>query len=112
MDSSPEGDGLVEIRTTFPGQDAAEACVRRLLAARLAACGQVDGPVVSTYHWRGTLESAAEWRCTFKTTAARAEACVAAVVVGHPYETPEVLVARVAATPAYAAWVRESVAAS
>lgn len=103
------GDKLVEIRTTFPGRDAAAACARRIVAERLAACCQVDGPVASTYHWQGAVESAEEWRCTFKTTAARSAACVAAVVAGHPYENPEVLVAEVAATPAYAAWVRESV---
>jgi uncharacterized protein involved in tolerance to divalent cations len=31
-------------------------------------------------------------------------------VAAHPYENPELLVAEVAAAPAYAAWVRESVA--
>lgn len=112
MTATPNGDGLVEIRTTFPGRDAAASCVRRIVAARLAACGQVDGPVRSTYHWRGAVESAEEWRCTFKTTAARSAACINAIVAGHPYDNPEVLVAGVAATPAYAAWVRESVAGS
>ena len=104
------GDGLVEIRTTFPSRDAAEACVKGIVERRLAACGQVDGPVASTYRWRGAVESAVEWRCTFKTTAARSAACLAAVVAAHPYENPELLVAEVAAAPAYAAWVRESVA--
>lgn len=111
MAATPSGDGLVEIRTTFPAREAAEACARRVVAERLAACGQVDGPVASTYRWQGAIESAAEWRCTFKTTAARSAACVASVVAGHPYENPEVLVAEVAATPAYAAWIRESVTA-
>lgn len=105
-------DELVEIRTTFPDRGAAEACVRRVVSARLAACGQVDGPVGSTYRWRGAVESAEEWRCTLKTTAARSAVCVDAVVAGHPYENPEVLVAAVAGTPAYATWVRESVATS
>jgi periplasmic divalent cation tolerance protein len=103
-------DGLVEIRTTFPDRDAAEACVRRVVAERLAACGQVEGPVGSTYRWRGAIEAAEEWRCTFKTSAIRSAACIEAIVAGHPYETPEVIAAGVEATPAYAAWVRESVA--
>lgn len=112
MAAASAGDGVVEIRTTFPGRDAAEACARRLVAARLAACGQVDGPVTSSYRWQGIVESAAEWRCTLKTTAARSAACVAAVAAEHPYENPELLVAEVVAAPAYAAWVRESVAPS
>jgi periplasmic divalent cation tolerance protein len=110
MASASTGDGLVEIRTTFPVRDAAEACARRIVAERLAACGQVDGPVASTYRWQGAVEAAEEWRCTFKTTAGRSAACVAAIVAGHPYQNPEVLVADVAAAPAYAVWVRESVA--
>jgi len=100
---------LVEIRTTFGSRDAAAACGRRLVAARLAACVQLEGPIVSTYRWRDAIETADEWRCTCKTTAARREACVAAILAGHEYQTPQVTVVPVAATPAYAAWVRESV---
>jgi periplasmic divalent cation tolerance protein len=104
-------DTVAEIRTTFAARDAAEACANRLVAERLAACVQIDGPVHSTYRWQDAVESAAEWRCTCKTTPARAAACVAAIVAQHPYTTPEVLVRESMATPAYAAWVRESVAA-
>lgn len=111
MGATPEADGIVEVRTTFGSRDDAEACAGRVVAARLAACGQVDGPVRSTYHWRGAIESAEEWRCTIKTTSARSAACIAAIVAGHPYENPEVLVVPVKTTPAYAAWVRESVEA-
>lgn len=103
-------DAVAEIRTTFAARDAAVACASRLVGARLAACVQIDGPVHSTYRWQGAVETAEEWRCTCKTTPARAAACVAAIVAGHPYATPEVLVRQATATPAYAAWVRESVA--
>ena len=102
-------DTVAEICTTFAARDTAVACANRLVAARLAACVQIDGPVHSTYRWRGAVETAVEWRCTCKTTPARAAACVAAIVAGHPYATPEVLVRQATATPAYAAWVRESV---
>jgi periplasmic divalent cation tolerance protein len=80
------------------------------VAAGLAACVQIDGPVHSTFRWQGAVETAVEWRCTCKTTPIRAEACVAAIVAGHPYATPEVLVRQATATPAYVAWVRDSVA--
>jgi len=100
---------IVEIRTTFGDRATAEACAARLVRERLAACAQLDGPVTSTYAWRGAVETAAEWRCTCKTTPGRADACQAAIVADHPYEVPEILVSTVAAAPAYAAWVRESV---
>ena len=101
---------VAEIRTTFAARAAAEACANRLVAARLAACVQIDGPVHSTYRWQGEVETAEEWRCTCKTTPARAEACVAAIIATHAYANPEVLVRQATTTPAYAAWVRESVA--
>lgn len=100
---------LVEIRTTCPNREEAESLAARLVQARLAACVQIDGPVRSTYEWRGALETADEWRCTCKTTAARAAACAEAIAAGHPYETPEILTAPIEASEAYAAWVRASV---
>jgi periplasmic divalent cation tolerance protein len=101
--------GLVEIRTTFGSRDAALACAERLVRDRLAACVQVDGPIISTYSWRGAIERADEWRCVCKTTLAAREACVAAIQAGHPYEIPQVVAAPFEASPAYAAWVAESV---
>jgi len=104
------GGDVVEIRTTFPSRATAEACAARLVAGRLAACGQVDGPVRSTYRWQGAVETAEEWRCTLKTTPEAAARCAEAAVAGHPYETPEVLIANARAAARYAAWVRSSVA--
>jgi len=102
-------DGVVEIHTTFGSRDAAAACAARLVAERLAACVQVEGPLLSTYHWRAVVETGEEWRCTCKTTRARRDDCVAAIIDRHPYETPQVTILAVAATAAYAAWVRSSV---
>lgn len=99
---------IVEIRTTFGSAEAAAACVTAIVGERLAACGQVDGPIRSTYWWQGAVETATEWRCTFKTTATRSAACRDAIVAAHPYETPELLLARVTADPGYAAWLRAS----
>lgn len=101
---------LSEIRTTFPTREAAEACAAALVGDRVAACVQVDGPVESTYRWQGAVERATEFRCTCKTAQERASDCVAAIVRMHGYETPEIIVSTVMASPAYAAWVRSCVA--
>jgi len=107
--AGPLVSGLVEIRTTFASRDAAVACAERLVRARLAACVQVDGPVTSTYFWKGAVEQAEEWRCACKTTRATSAACIVAIIAGHGYETPQVVVIPVEVTPAYAAWVNASV---
>lgn len=103
-------DSIVELRTTFGSRETAEACASRLVAARLAACVQIDGPVSSTFSWRAAVDHVEEFRCTCKTTPERAEACVEAILRDHDYETPELLRSLSTATPAYAAWVRSSVA--
>lgn len=103
------GSTIVEIRTTFPDRAAADACAARLVRERLAACVQVDGPVSSTYVWRAAVETAAEWRCTCKTTPHRAAACRTAIATGHPYDVPEIVESQATAAATYAAWVRESV---
>lgn len=102
-------DSVVEIRTTFADRAAAESCAARLVRERLAACVQIDGPVISTYRWRDVVETATEWRCTCKTSPGRAEGCRRAIAEGHPYETPEILVSPAVGSAAYAAWVRASV---
>ena len=101
---------LVEILTTYPTEEAAAALASRLVRERLAACVQIDGPVRSTYAWKGSIEMATEWRCTCKTTSARAAACADTIAACHPYETPEIITKPMTASPAYATWVSESVA--
>ena len=101
---------VVEIRTMFSSRADAEACAARLVGARLAACVQIDGPVTSVYRWAGEVQTADEYRCTCKTSPGRAEACAAALLEDHGYELPELVACVTFASPAYAEWVRASVA--
>lgn len=110
--STKAAEPIVEIRTTFGSRAEAETCAARLVEGRYAACVQVEGPVQSTYRWRSAVERAEEFRCTCKTTADRADACLEALRQTHPYETPELIRAEVTASPDYAAWVRSSVEAT
>jgi periplasmic divalent cation tolerance protein len=107
--TSPDGAVLVELRTTLSSRAAAEACAERLVAARLAACVQIDGPVQSIYRWQGAIERTEEWRCVCKTSPERAAACRTAILEMHDYQTPEILSTTVTASAAYAAWARASV---
>ena len=60
---------LMAMTTTDVRSDA-ERLARDLVERRLAACVQVLGPISSTYRWRGSIETADEWLCLIKTTAA------------------------------------------
>lgn len=107
--SMPDLD-IIAIATTFSSRAAAEACANRLVESRLAACVQVEGPITSFYRWQGAVDTAVEWRCVCKTAAEREAECVAAILASHGYAMPQIAVARLSSSSAYAEWVRESVA--
>lgn len=80
-----------QVSTTTDAREAAEALVRSAVTARVAACGQVIGPIGSTYWWDGEVQRAEEWLILFKTPTDRAEALQAHIVSHHSYQVPEVI---------------------
>lgn len=93
--------------TTVGSAETAAALAKGAVTARLAACAQVDGPVQSTYGWQGTVETATEWRVTFKTTPARLPELTTWVHTHHPYDTPQWLCTPASSSPAYTQWARD-----
>lgn len=81
----------VQVTVTAASQEEAERLAEDAVARRLAACAQVQGPIVSTYRWEGRIEHAAEWYCHLKTTRARAAAITARVRELHSYRNPEII---------------------
>jgi periplasmic divalent cation tolerance protein len=75
--------------TTTAKREDADRLARGAVAARLAACTQVDGPITSHYHWDGKLESAEEYRIWFKYLPANASALSAWVHAAHPFAVPQ-----------------------
>lgn len=100
---------IVQITTTCGDAAQAERLVTLVLDERLAACGQIDAGIRSRYHWLGRVADDAEWRCTWKTSVDRAEACAAYILSVHTYENPELILATVETTEAYATWVHDNV---
>jgi periplasmic divalent cation tolerance protein len=96
--------------TTVGDRTAADRLARALVDERLAACVTIVTAAHSVYRWRGAVESADELLLIVKTTVAAWPRLVARLPALHPYELPElVALAPADASPAYAAWVRESV---
>ncbi|RZU53882.1 periplasmic divalent cation tolerance protein [Krasilnikovia cinnamomea] len=95
-----------QVVTTTDSRDAADALARSAVEARVAACAQVSSPITSTYWWEGAVESAEEWRITFKTPIARYSALEAHIREHHSYDVPEILCSPITAgNPAYLAWL-------
>ena len=101
---------FVQVVTTVETEDDAQRIGQAVLKQRLAACVHTEGPLRSTYWWMGELETASEYRLTFKTTAARVQEVFAAIASVHPYEVPELLVLPVLETGGdYGEWMRGQV---
>jgi periplasmic divalent cation tolerance protein len=97
---------IIQVVTTTGTRAEADAIAQALVEARLAACAQVLGPIVSRYWWEGVVEVAEEWLCVAKTTAGRYPEVEAAIREHHSYAVPEIVaLAVVAASPSYLDWV-------
>jgi periplasmic divalent cation tolerance protein len=57
--------------------------------ARVAACVQVVGPILSVYRWEGRIEETEEFLCLMKAPAEGLERLASFVRNRHPYDTPE-----------------------
>ena len=99
-------DGYVQVATTTETREAGLRLARGIVAARLAACVQVLGPMTSTYWWNGAVETADEWLCLMKTTTARFDALAAHITANHGYQTPEITATPITAGGAdYLRWI-------
>ncbi len=101
---------IVQVVTTTSSREEADRLAGQLVARRLAACVQVLGPITSTYHWQGKIESGQEWLCVAKSLRSDYGNIEAAIRELHSYDVPEVLAFEaVEASPDYAQWLRAEV---
>src|SRR5215469_10282362 len=97
----------LQVVTTTDSQEEADRLARSAVERRLAACAQVAGPVTSTYWWEEAVQTATEWQCVLKTTAARFDELRAHLEREHSYDTPEIVATPiVAGAAAYLDWIR------
>ncbi len=91
--------------TTVATRADADRLAADLVARGLAACVQVEGPVVSHYRWEGRLEHTEEFRLTLKFVADRRADLEARLFALHPYATPEwIVVAAAHVAEKYLSW--------
>ena len=82
----------IQVMTTTEKKEDAGKIAHTLVEKRLAACVQIVGPVVSTYRWKGRVETAEEWQCLIKSRQDLFREVEKAIKAIHPYETPEIIV--------------------
>ena len=80
----------VVVMTACASQEQASQIAAALVEKKLAACVQASD-IVSTYRWKGTLESGSEVRLMIKARLADYPAIEALIAAKHSYEVPEVI---------------------
>src|SRR5246127_5585626 len=102
------GSDYLQVQTTTDSRAEAMDLARAAVEARVAACGQVAGPIASTYWWNDEIERAEEWFVFFKLPADRYQELAAFLVEKHSYDEPEILAtAFVAGSTSFLTWISE-----
>lgn len=97
---------VLTVSTATPTREAGLRLAESVIAAGLAAGGQVSGPVASAFWHDGEFGQGEEWVVSFKTTAARYSDLEAHLIVHHEWKNPEVTAVTLArASASYVEWV-------
>ena len=100
---------LLLIRITCPSRRVAEEIADAAVEQRLAACANLEGPVTSTYRWKGVVEHAFEFVLWMKAPESRWNDIEKLVNALHPYDVPAIVALPCAhASVPYAAWVNDN----
>jgi periplasmic divalent cation tolerance protein len=91
--------------TTVEKKEDAERMAAEAVRLGLAACVQIDGPIVSHFKWQGRNERSEEFRLCFKFAPAALAPLETWVLAHHPYENPEWIAVRAErAAEKYLSW--------
>ncbi len=104
----PAASEYLQVQTTTDSRAEAMELSRAAVAARIAACSQVAGPVASTYWWNDEIERAEEWFVFFKLPADRYEELAAFLAEQHSYDEPEIVATPlVAGSASFLTWITD-----
>ncbi len=99
---------FLQVQTTTDSRAEAVELAHAAVAARLAACAQVAGPIASTYWWDESIERAEEWLLMLKLPADRYDELAEFITEQHSYDEPEILATPiVAGAPGYLSWMED-----
>jgi periplasmic divalent cation tolerance protein len=100
---------LILVRITCPSRRVAEDIADAALEARLAACANLEGPVTSSYRWKGVIEQSFEFILWLKAPEANWSKIDELVNRAHPYDVPAIVAMPLThVSDAYAAWALEN----
>lgn len=105
------GSEIVIAQTTIDDEAQAKALARGAVEQRLAACAHIDPPFAAVYWWKNAIETAQEWRISYKTTTERLPELQSWVADQHSYDVPEwITIPVTGGSDAYLSWVHAETA--
>lgn len=106
----PSAETIAIVLSTTSTLDEAKSLAQLLIRERLAACVQIDGPIISTYRWQDAIETAEEFRLVIKTTISRWPALQERLATEHSYDEPQIVLINVRdSATGYQSWVADQV---
>ncbi len=96
------------IFVTTPDEATAASIATIVVKEKLAACGQIVGPIRSIYRWKGEVLDEPEYLLILKTRAELFSDLEERVIELHPYEVPQVVALEIKeGARDYLAWIEE-----
>ncbi|MEV5708322.1 divalent cation tolerance protein CutA [Actinoallomurus sp. NPDC052274] len=97
--------GYVQVSTAAGSRDAAISLLNSAVKAKLAASGQVSGPLATAFWHLGEFGTGEEWQIILKTTKDCYPDLEAHLIAAHPWDNPEVSFTPLGGSEAYLEWV-------
>ena len=98
----------IVILTTCSDYESAQRIATRLIEENLAACVQIDQPIVSVYRWENKVETAQEYRLVVKTSANCESLVFEMIQALHSYDVPQLVSIPITnGSNAYLDWILE-----
>jgi periplasmic divalent cation tolerance protein len=100
---------ILQVQVAAPSKEVATELARGAVEARLAAGGQVVGPVTSEFWHHGEFGTGEEWQVVLKTTEERYPELEKHLVERHEWANPEITaIPIVAGLAPYLDWVERT----
>lgn len=98
----------VRVSTATDSRETAISLLNSAVKAKLAASGQVAGPVTTAFWHLGEFGTGEEWQVVFTTTKDRYPRLEAHLLAAHPWDNPEISFTALGGSEAYLEWVRRA----
>jgi periplasmic divalent cation tolerance protein len=104
-DNSPM-ESMYLIITTAPKYENAKKLADLAIENNMAACAQIQAECLSTYRWKGKIETSTEYPVHLKTNESNKQALMSLLKQNHPYDVPEIICIKIDDVDSdYAVWL-------